>query len=389
MPLIIYRRHSAKCEAALRRKGLKPEQTRYFQDCNCFIALEGSTDTEVFPRRALHTRDWKVAEAKLRKIAGESKDETVHGIKLSDAVQKYLDARQGKIGVKAHRQYKNVLETPKDFAGSKNKFFAQELDVDVLEDFNTYGFQGLKSTSKGTLQAKLNHFLREAYRRGWIKEPLVEKLTREAAIYEQKQPYSDEEVQKILESAKTLNGGTFGYATNGHTFRLLLELMLETGMRVGDAVRFNPALLSKSQFMWTYTFTPRKRKKTVKPKPVDVFLTERLKTEIETCKWFSDSLPFAYRAPAKTDETDYLAQAVYERMKNIGERCGIADCRPHRLRDTAAVAWLLKGMAMEDVSKLLGHASIAVTEKYYAAWVPSRKLRLEKLLFESLKQPGA
>jgi len=222
---------------------------------------------------------------------------------------------------------------------------------------------------------------------------LVEKLTRETAVYEQKQPYTDAEVENILKTAETLNGGTSGFATNGHTFRLLLELMNETGMRVSDAVRFNPALLVKSEFMWIYTFTPRKWKKTAKPKPVDVFLTDKLKVEVQNCKWLSDSLPFAYRAPARTDETDYLGQAVYERMKNIGERCGIADCRPHRLRDTAAVRWLLDGIALEDVSKLLGHASIAVTEKYYAAWVQSRKLRLEKLLFESLnrsapKQPG-
>jgi integrase len=39
---------------------------------------------------------------------------------------------------------------------------------------------------------------------------------------------------------------------------------------------------------------------------------------------------------------------------------------------------------LEDVSKLLGHSSIAVTEKYYAPWVASRKLRLERLLSDTL-----
>jgi integrase len=43
-----------------------------------------------------------------------------------------------------------------------------------------------------------------------------------------------------------------------------------------------------------------------------------------------------------------------------------------------------EGVPLEDVSKLLGHASIAVTEKYYAPWVVSRKLRLERLLSETL-----
>src|SRR5712671_7712410 len=75
---------------------------------------------------------------------------------------------------------------------------------------------------------------------------------------------------------------------------------------------------------------------------------------------------------------------VYERMQTLGARCGVSDCRPHRLRDTFAVRKLLAGFQLEDVSRLLGHSSVKVTETYYAKWVPSRKLRLERLLAESL-----
>src|SRR5450432_824043 len=63
---------------------------------------------------------------------------------------------------------------------------------------------------------------------------------------------------------------------------------------------------------------------------------------------------------------------------------GFSDCRPHRLRDTFAVRRLLAGFQLEDVSRLLGHSSVKVTEAYYAKWVPSRKLRLERHLAESL-----
>ena len=66
------------------------------------------------------------------------------------------------------------------------------------------------------------------------------KVTTVKAVYEQKEPYTDEEVAAILEEALMLNGGTHGYAKHPETFRLLLELMLETGLRVGDAVGFDP-----------------------------------------------------------------------------------------------------------------------------------------------------
>ena len=52
----------------------------------------------------------------------------------------------------------------------------RELNVDLLEDFKTYGLAGLAGTSKGTSLAKLAHFLRDAYRRGWITESLVDKM---------------------------------------------------------------------------------------------------------------------------------------------------------------------------------------------------------------------
>jgi hypothetical protein len=41
-------------------------------------------------------------------------------------------------------------------------------------------------------------------------------------------------------------------------------------------------------------------------------------------------------------------------------------------------------MQLEDVSRLLGHSSVKVTEAYYAKWVRSRKRRLERLVTETI-----
>ncbi len=381
VPLSIYRRHSVDCK--VHNLKLSVSEKRFFTDCECPIWLTGTTDNERYPRQALGVRDWAAAEAKLRSLNATAKDQTVHGPKLEDCITRYLDARDD-VKPKTLAQYKLLLGRLKDFAHGKNKFFIRELGVDVLEDFKTYGLAGLAGTSKGTSIAKLAHFLRESYRRGWIAEPLVEKMRRHKAVYEQKQPYSDKEVTAILDAAGKINGGTTGYAKHPATFRLLIELMLETGLRVSDAVKFDPARCVKSKYLWVYSFQPRKAKKNEAPKLLDVYLTAKLKKKIDACEWLSPALPFAYRAVSGSEETDYLGQAVYERLQAVGKACGVDDCRPHRLRDTFAVRLLTKGVPLEDVSKLLGHASVAVTEKYYAPWVASRKLRLERLLSETL-----
>lgn len=49
----------------------------------------------------------------------------------------------------------------------------------------------------------------------------------------------------------------------------------------------------------------------------------------------------------------------------------------HRFLTTFAVAMLEKGVAIESVSKLLGHQNTMVTQKHYASWIKSRQDELE------------
>src|SRR5260370_38996080 len=48
----------------------------------------------------------------------------------------------------------------------------------------------------------------------------------------------------------------------------------------------------------------------------------------------------------------------------------------HMMRDTFAVEYLLAGMPLEEVSRLLGHSSVTITQKHYAPWVLERQQRL-------------
>jgi integrase len=61
----------------------------------------------------------------------------------------------------------------------------------------------------------------------------------------------------------------------------------------------------------------------------------------------------------------------------------------HMLRDTYAVEMLLAGVALEDVSKLLTHASVRTTEKHYAPWVRARKQQLENKAVAAMRRMGA
>ena len=379
MPLNIRRRHSADCRVYT--LGLSVREIRHFRDCDCPIWIAGTTDTERYPRQSLNTRDWAVAEAKLRAITSAAADEAVHGPTLADCIRRHLDAHADTVSPAVLGHHRLALGRLEDFARSRNKTFMQDLDVDMVEDFKSYSLRKLRSTTRSTIVAKVKFFLREAYRRGWTEHALHEKVRSVRPVYEAKQPYTDDEIRRILAAADRMNGGRTGYASQPHTFRLLIELMLETGLRVSDAVRFDPRRCTRGDHLWIYSFAPTKQKKSSTPRTAEVFLSDHLHDAIAHAPWFSSRYPFAWRAFGGATP---LEHEVYERMQAIGERCGVEDCRPHRLRDTFAVRMLLRGVALENVSRLLGHSSIGITEKYYAPWVPARQRRLEGLVREAL-----
>ena len=61
------------------------------------------------------------------------------------------------------------------------------------------------------------------------------------------------------------------------------------------------------------------------------------------------------------------------RQEVVQNRRGFKNGYAHRWRETFAVELLLAGVPPEQVSILLGHASIKVTEKHYSPWVKARQ----------------
>jgi integrase/recombinase XerD len=69
----------------------------------------------------------------------------------------------------------------------------------------------------------------------------------------------------------------------------------------------------------------------------------------------------------------------YQRaFKKLYELAKVEGGHAHRWRDTFAVELLLARVPLVDVSALLGHQSIKVTEKHYSPWVIERQEQLEK-----------
>ncbi len=63
-------------------------------------------------------------------------------------------------------------------------------------------------------------------------------------------------------------------------------------------------------------------------------------------------------------------------------------CHSHMFRDTFAVELLLAGVPIDQVSILLGHSSVKVTEKHYSPFVKARQEQLAQSARMAWAQQG-
>ena len=220
----------------------------------CPLWIYGNTETTHVPRQSTGTNVLEVAEAQRQALLKNGQDQKVHGPRVDDCIERFIASRKEELGEKTAASYRFQLDRLRAYCTSHGAHFMRELSVDLLEDFKVDGLpDNMAATSKAQVTAKIRCFLREAYRRSWTEFALAEKVRPYRATHEQKNPYSDAEVDLILAGAEKLKGGRDGYASAPLNFRLLLELVLETGMRVSDAVRFDLAVAHKADLDFGFT----------------------------------------------------------------------------------------------------------------------------------------
>jgi integrase len=385
--LRLFRRHTSTC--VVERSAYKNKKN-VIHLCECPIWVEGSMPGLKVPRQSTGMTDWEMAQKYREDLLKRARSQHTNsaGYTIAECIETYIEAQEQEVKAKTLNHHQLALDRFHAFCGRREIVYMSQLNVDLIETFKVSGWPKSikKASSKATLFNKVLAFLKEAFRRGWLKEMLSERVRPIKVSVEQKEPYEEDEVDRILDGALKLSRGVDRFAAHPPTFRLLLELMLETGMRVSDAVWYDARTAVKSGKVWAYTYIPIKSRKTEKQKPIDAFISDRLKKAIDKCTWLADDRPFRYMSDL--DKLDQLCNEIRSHMRVIGERCEVKDCRPHRLRDTFAIRHLLRGTALEDVSRLLGHSSVKVTELYYAKWVQRRKDRLRDIAAQALMDPS-
>ena len=136
----------------------------------------------------------------------------------------------------------------------------------------------------------------------------------------------------------------------------MVELLISTGIRVGELVRLNIddvdfyerecIVFGKGESERIVYFDARTK----------IHLIEYLKTRIDENPALFVSLNSPYERLG--------ISGVETRLRELGKKCNINKVHPHKFRRTMATNAIDKGMPIEQVQKLLGHVQIDTTMQY-------------------------
>ena len=209
-------------------------------------------------------------------------------------------------------------------------------------------------------------------RLGWIKSNPAVSLGRIRADGPPTDYFPKHEFEQIIDATYIYQPKGWVECRNQATrLRILTLLMRWSGLAIRDAVTLERRRLNDKDELFLY------RAKT--GNPVYVPLPPDVAESLRTIPPGPSPNPryFFWSGNGSPKSVVGNWQRSFRRLfkiSNLRREDGTPKrCHPHMFRDTFAVEMLLAGVPLEQVSILLGHKSVKITEKHYAPWVKARQ----------------
>ncbi|MGA8025055.1 MAG: tyrosine-type recombinase/integrase [Candidatus Acidiferrales bacterium] len=372
MSLTLYRKHNPKYCAS-------EAGTQYCDKGQfCPIWVRGTGPDGAYVRGPIKTilktgvieRDWKRAQKLIDAWEEQGNKPASAHVTIETWRTEYMAlAAANNLSPETLRKYKHLFSQLEAYATAKGIRFIREFDLQTTTHFRLSWADGPLSTAKKL--ERLRSIMRFAFQRKWITENPALELKAPQVDQSPTLPFSKEEMRKIIVAAK---GTKKQNATKaGHTYcqrvYTFILAMRSSGLRISDVTKLAVDSL-KGNRLSLYQAKTGEHVSIV----LDKSVADALRAVVPLNKnkayffWTGES-----KVPAAVSNWR-------KRIADVFTDAGIVNGHTHRFRDTFAVGLLENGATIENVSRLLGHTSIKITERHYSPWVKSRQDALDKAL---------
>jgi site-specific recombinase XerD len=371
MTVDVFVRHSTDCTH---------KDDRYWKRCRCrkWLYIQGTRK----PISA-KTRSWDEAAKQARKIEEEYANQaqanstpagggtlpspSLEVTTVREAVNKFLEDKEEQNVTKNWLQkYRRELPHFASWCERKVRYIElARLDLIGLEDYRKT-WTGAPATRRKR-QERLRSFFRYCIRHRWISYNVAADLERIQAKTPPKLPLTREEFATAVSGVERYHPRGRDSEWRRMRSMAMLLLLRWSGLRINDAAKLERTRLTDSGSLLLYM------QKT--GEPVYVPLPPDLVTLLRELRNPDNTRYFFWNG---TSDCASPGIRWWRTLKTIFKAAGLPHVHPHMLRDTFAVEMLLAGVPIDQVSMLLGHSSVKITEKHYLPWVRARQEQLEQ-----------
>lgn len=388
----VYTRHKHSCP-----KRERPDWAR----CNCIKWLYVHRNGNDL-RFSAKTRSWEKAERQARELR-DSFDPTIQlhrqiqasvhkrsgNVEIGFAVEQFLaEVTRLNRGEDTKSKYKLTLNRLLNWCARQQPTLLQlcQLDVPTLRSWIA-SWTGAPTTRHNQHQ-RLRTFFRFCNEQGWIIDNPAKKIKNVTPHQDETLPFSPEQYEALIEATYHYDGRgnePNGTTSNSRRARAYLKLLRWSGLRAGDAACLPKSKLRADDSLFLY----QAKVKGKSSAPVYVLLPPDVAEELRQVPPSSVTNPdyffWSGRSKRKSEVSNWIkifSKVVSKATELFPKLFLDSSGQPkpahlHMLRDTFAVEYLLAGVGLEEVSRLLGHSSVLITQKHYAPWVLERQKRLE------------
>lgn len=217
------------------------------------------------------------------------------------------------------------------------------------DDLRRYlsGYEAARKASKVTIdniRRILSSFFSWLEDEDYIVKSPVRRIRRVKTAVVAKEILSDEDLEVLRDGCSAIRD------------LAIVDMLASTGMRVGELVGLDIADVNLQERECIVTGKGNKQR--------PVYFDARAKLHLQAYLASRTDGNAALFVSLDRAATRMSIGAIEGRLRTLGKRCGIGRIYPHLFRRTLATHAIDKGMPVEQVQKLLGHARIDTTMHY-------------------------